>query len=158
MGKEDRLTPTSAGSTLGFSESSTAIWHPHPGAHLLWGSNMWGTGWFRGRRRDQPIAEGWQNKTPTCRRNRMKSIDRLPPVHAPTGDWTCNLGYVPWMGIKLVTFLVYGMMLQPTEPPGPGWNHFWEPNTGSLFPVSSLTALCYVTFHFGYPFIHWETN
>ena len=36
-----------------------------------------------------------------------KYIKCLPPIHAPTGDWTFNL-------------LVYRMTLQTTEPPGQG--------------------------------------
>lgn len=74
MERQERLTTASAGSTLGVSKSCTAIWHPHPGAHLPWGSSTWGTGLFQGRRTDQPTAEWWQNRTPTCRGNRNKSL------------------------------------------------------------------------------------
>ena len=42
-------------------------------------------------------------------RERERNINWLLPVHAPTGDRTCNL-------------LVYGTPLQPTEPPGQGAN------------------------------------
>lgn len=35
QGREETLTTTSAGSTLGVSESCTATWHPHPEARLL---------------------------------------------------------------------------------------------------------------------------
>lgn len=75
-GREERLTTISAGSTLGVSESCTASGCPHQGAHLLWGSNTWGTGCFQERRRDQPIAGRWQNMIPTCRRNGNKSLLR----------------------------------------------------------------------------------
>ena len=39
---------------------------------------------------------------------RERSINCLPPIRAPTGDQTHNLG-------------VHGMMLQPAGPPGQGW-------------------------------------
>ena len=42
---------------------------------------------------------------------REREIDHLPPTYALTWDWTGN-------------FLVYGMMLQPTDPPGQGYNVF----------------------------------
>ena len=45
-------------------------------------------------------AERERNKHQMWERN----IDRFPPIYALTRDWTLNL-------------LVYGMMLQPTEPP-----------------------------------------
>ena len=38
-----------------------------------------------------------------------RSIDQLPPAHAPTEDQTHNR-------------LAYGTALQPSEPPGQGWN------------------------------------
>ena len=33
-----------------------------------------------------------------------KNIDRLPPVHTPAGDLTCDMSYVPRSGIEPVTF------------------------------------------------------
>ena len=32
----------------------------------------------------------------------------LPSVHTLTRDWTCNLGYVPWLGIEPTTFWCIG--------------------------------------------------
>ena len=48
-----------------------------------------------------------------------RNINQLPPVCAPTGDWTYNLGMCPDWESNL-QILVYGMMLQPAEPPGQG--------------------------------------
>ena len=41
--------------------------------------------------------------------------NRGPLVRAPVGDWTCKVGMEPWLGIKPVTFSIYGE-LQPSEP------------------------------------------
>ena len=30
----------------------------------------------------------------------VRNIDRLPPVHAPNGDGTCNLGMYPDQGLN----------------------------------------------------------
>ena len=73
-GREERLTTISAGNTLGVSESNTATWHPHPETHWLWDPGISGTGWFWGLRRNQPTAEGCQNKNPTCGINGGKSF------------------------------------------------------------------------------------
>lgn len=39
-------------------------------------------------------------------------------VHNPTQDWICNFGLCPDQEVSPMTFLVYGMMLQPTDEPG----------------------------------------
>ena len=45
-------------------------------------------------------------------------------------DWRLNLQprYVPWPGTEPATFLVYGTMLQPTEPPSQGCLLFTHEN------------------------------
>ena len=98
----ERLTTTSVGSTLDISGSCRATWLPHPGTHLLWGSSMWGTDWFWGSRRDQPIAEWWQNKTPTCRRNGNKSFTRTKHWIHDCLQFCLSLCYVRASQVALV--------------------------------------------------------
>ena len=43
-------------------------------------------------------------------------------LYAPWPGTKPTTRHVPWAGIKPMTFLVYGMMLQPTEPHQPGLN------------------------------------
>ena len=69
-----------------------------------------------------------------------REINWLPPIHVLTKDGTHNL-------------LVYGMMLQPTEPPGQGRNIFLRlqgpkpgllsnlPGRGSQLPAQRPSAL-----------------
>ena len=52
-------------------------------------------------------------------KQRQRNIDQLPPVHAPTGDRTCNSGMCPdreWN----CDISVCRTTLQSTEPPRPG--------------------------------------
>ena len=51
-----------------------------------------------------------------------RNIDQLLPVCAPSGHWTQILGMCPAWNLTC-DLLVYGTMLQPTEPPGQGMNH-----------------------------------
>ena len=52
------------------------------------------------------------------------------------------LPYTPQMGIKPTTLLVYGMMLQPTEPPRKGSHHLiYSPGSGSFLPMTFLVIL-----------------
>ena len=52
-------------------------------------------------------------------REEKMEINQLPPVHALIGDRTHNLSMCPdWESTHI--FLVYGTMLQPTDPPWPG--------------------------------------
>ena len=46
--------------------------------------------------------------------------DRLPSTRTLTKDPICKLGMCPDLGSK-PSPLVYGTMLQPTEPPGQNW-------------------------------------
>ena len=48
-----------------------------------------------------------------------RSMYWLPPIHAQTGDWTCNLGMSPDGESKPQPFR-YEMMLHPAEPHWPG--------------------------------------
>ena len=102
MEREERLTTTSVGSTLDISGSCRATWLPHPGTHVLWGSSMWWTDWFWGSRRDQPIAEWWQNKTPTCRRNGNKSFTRTKHWMHDCLQFCLSLCYVRASQVGLV--------------------------------------------------------
>ena len=52
-------------------------------------------------------------------RERERERDQLPPIHAPNGDQTSNLGMCP-NGDKTCGLLVCGTMFQPTEPPSQG--------------------------------------
>ena len=63
-----------------------------------------------------------------------RNINRLPPVHAQTGDHRClnrvlnpQPRHVPRLATKATTFLLW-MMLQPTEP--------YQPGQGSGFSLS----------------------
>ena len=47
-----------------------------------------------------------------------RNIDQLPPVYTLTRDWTRNPGMCLDQELNPQPFLVHGMTLQPTEPPG----------------------------------------
>ena len=54
---------------------------------------------------------------------RGRNINHLLPVPALSRDGTCKLGMCPDRESNPRLFLVYGMILPPTEPPGQGkWN------------------------------------
>ena len=58
-----------------------------------------------------------------------RNINQLSHVCAPTGDGTCNLGTCPARD-RTLNLLVYGTMLQSTEPPGQGSNIFLNAANG----------------------------
>ena len=66
------------------------------------------------------IEEGGWGRTLMWERN----INWWPPVHTLMGDWTWNLGMCPDRESNCKV-LVYGMTLQPTEPPGQGIYHIF---------------------------------
>ena len=57
-------------------------------------------------------GKGGKREREQEREGERENIDQLTPVHALTGDRTHRL-------------LVYGMMLQPTDPPGQGTCEFF---------------------------------
>ena len=69
------------------------------------------------------IEEGGESRTG---REREKQTDvredyRSVASHThPNQRWNPQPRYVPWPGIKPTIFLVYGSMVQPTEPQGQG--------------------------------------
>ena len=50
------------------------------------------------------------------------NTDWLHPVHAPTRDWTCKPGYVPWLGIKPAAFGCTGWCSNQLSHTGQGGN------------------------------------
>ena len=77
------------------------FFHPHPRTWLLILE--------RGEKRKR------ERQTSMLKRN----IDQLPLPCVPTRDWTCNPGMCTARN-RTTNGLVYGMMLQPTEPHWPG--------------------------------------
>ena len=49
-----------------------------------------------------------------------RKVDWLTPIYSLTRDKTHNLGMCPYWN-QTHNLLVYGTMLQPTEPPGQGY-------------------------------------
>ena len=66
-------------------------------------------------------------------RERERIIHQLPPVCAPAGDPAPNLRMCSDWGLNPLR-LVYGTMLQPTEPPGQGCLGF---DTGTVVLLES---------------------
>ena len=72
-----------------------------------------------------------------------RDIDQLPPIGTPTRGGTCNLGMCPDRN-QTCNLLVYGKMLQPTDPPGQGMiQHFYpfSPNLKVIFFSSFRHAI-----------------
>ena len=54
-----------------------------------------------------------------------RNINRLPPLHTPSGDRTWNQGMRPDRD-QTHKLLLQGTMLQPTEPPGQGKKTYFK--------------------------------
>lgn len=78
-----------------------------------------------------------------------RSFDWLPPICTVTGDWTHHVGVCPGRESKPQPFffLVCGMTLQTTEPPG----------QGSLAISANHWAVCNTALNTSRPTIDWVT-
>ena len=63
----------------------------------------------------------------------LRNIDRLPPIHAPTGDQTCNLGMCPDQGSSLQHFGAWDYA--PTNTAAQSGLYIFIFNWFVLFPV-----------------------